>query len=410
MSARRPYRLFGAYGVEVEYMVVDRDTFEVLPKVDVALDTLAARSPDGETLVGPIEWANELAAHVIEARCATPVPDIAALRAPWNVAREAMDALLAPHNACLLPSATHPWMNPRTDSHLWSREGAHIYAEFDRIFGCVSHGWTNLQSVHLNLPFGDDAEFGRLHAAIRVLLPLVPALAAASPYLDGAWTGWLDARMETYRTNSAKIPSMTGPLVPEAIFTEAEYRATILERIYADTAPHDPQGILRNEWANARGAIARFDRGAIEIRVMDSQESPQADLAVAGTVAHLARLLVEGRFGTMEALARWETERLRALFFEAIRDAEQAPVRDSDYAALFGAPSARTFGDLWQHLLAMPELARPEFAGFHRHYLAHGPLARRLVARAGHTPTREALAANLRELRRCLREDRLFTP
>ena len=32
---------------------------------------------------------------------------------------------------------------------------------------------------------------------------------------------------------------------------------------------------------NSRGAIARFDRNAIEIRVIDVQECPKADLAIA---------------------------------------------------------------------------------------------------------------------------------
>ena len=36
----------------------------------------------------------------------------------------------------------------------------------------------------LNLPFSSDEEFGRLHAAIRLLLPLLPALAASSPLVE----------------------------------------------------------------------------------------------------------------------------------------------------------------------------------------------------------------------------------
>jgi gamma-glutamyl:cysteine ligase YbdK (ATP-grasp superfamily) len=411
MSApRRPYRLFEAYGVEVEYMVVDRDSYDVRPLVDRALAALAAASPTGEPVVGPVEWSNELVAHVVEAKCARPVRTISGLRRPWNQAVRAVNVALAPLGATLLPSAAHPWMNPRRDARLWPHEGHEIYAEYDRIFGCVTHGWTNLQSVHLNLPFGDDVEFGQLHAAIRVALPLIPALAAASPYLDGAFTGLMDARMEAYRVNSLKIPAMTGRLVPEPVFTEAAYRREILEPIYAQTAPHDPQGILRDEWANARGAIARFDRRAIEIRVIDSQESPQADLAVAHAVATLVRLLVAGRFGDAAALRAWDTETLRDLFFDAVRDADRAAVREPAYAALFGLSPVhdRTFGDLWKQLFGMSEFAHPSFRRFQRHWCQHGPLARRLVARAGASPSHEALASNLRLLRQCLDSDTLF--
>ena len=56
-----------------------------------------------------------------------------------------------------------------------------VYEAFDRIFDCRGHGWANLQSVHLNLPFGDDDEFGRLHAAIRSSFPCCPLSPPARP-------------------------------------------------------------------------------------------------------------------------------------------------------------------------------------------------------------------------------------
>ncbi|HAL85576.1 MAG TPA: hypothetical protein DCM31_01010, partial [Deferribacteraceae bacterium] len=37
--------------------------------------------------------------------------------------------------------------------------------------------------------------------------------------------------------------------------------------MYRDIAPYDPECILQEEWLNSRGAIARFDRKAIEIRL-----------------------------------------------------------------------------------------------------------------------------------------------
>ena len=44
---------------------------------------------------------------------------------------------------------------------------------FDRVFGCRQHGFANVQAMQLNLPFRGDLEFGRLHAAIRLLLPIL---------------------------------------------------------------------------------------------------------------------------------------------------------------------------------------------------------------------------------------------
>src|SRR5690606_18371458 len=99
---------------------------------------------------------------------------------------------------------------------------------FDRIFNCGGHGWANLQSVHLNLPFANDAEFGRLHTAIRLLLPLMPALAASSPLVERRMTGVLDNRLEFYRSNAKRVPSVTGLVVPEPALTRQEYEQDIL--------------------------------------------------------------------------------------------------------------------------------------------------------------------------------------
>jgi hypothetical protein len=90
-----------------------------------------------------------------------------------------------------------------------------VYEAFDRIFDCRGHGWANLQSAHLNLPFSDAEEFGRLHAAIRLLLPILPALAASSPVMDGRLTGRVDSRLDVYRHNARRVPQVSGRVVPE---------------------------------------------------------------------------------------------------------------------------------------------------------------------------------------------------
>jgi hypothetical protein len=176
-----------------------------------------------------------------------------------------MNAALAALGARLLPTGMHPWMDPRTETKLWPHEDGEIYRAFDRIFDCGDHGWGNIQAAQLNLPFSGDDEFGRLHAAIRLVLPIIPALAASSPIVEGRVSRWLDTRMEAYRRNSARIPSVTGLVVPERVFDRRGYEA-LLKRIWDDLAPHDPEGILRHPWVNARGCIARFDRGTIERR------------------------------------------------------------------------------------------------------------------------------------------------
>lgn len=405
--------LFEGFGIEIEYMIVDCASREIRSIADTLLDDIAA-GQDSATLSphcpdGRVEWSNELVAHVAEAKCAAPEPDIAAFLAPLRQSLAQANRLLAARGACLMPSAAHPWMNPAEDPILWPHEYHDIYAEYDRIFGCSTHGWTNLQSVHLNLPFATDEEFGRLHAAIRLVLPLIPALAAASPYLDGKFTGLLDARMQHYRYNSMRIPAMTGDLIPEAVFTPQAYRSTVLEPIYAQSAPLDPTGILRDEWANARGAIARFDRNAIEIRVTDSQENPLADLAICHAVAAVVRLLTEETFCSYAQQQTWSVARLYRLFFDAVRDAEQAPVLDPDYAALFGVRSAQpVFGDIWRALFARPDVRHPLFTPWVETYLTRGTLARRMLDHAGLHPARHQLHSLADRLCACLQDGMNF--
>src|SRR3954462_5006799 len=98
-------------------------------------------------------------------------------------------------------------MNPDVETRLWPHDNAEIYSAYDQIFGCRSHGWANLQSMHVNLPFANDTEFARLHAAVRLVLPLLPALGASSPFAEGRAPGPLDLRLQAYRANSPSIPS-----------------------------------------------------------------------------------------------------------------------------------------------------------------------------------------------------------
>jgi gamma-glutamyl:cysteine ligase YbdK (ATP-grasp superfamily) len=294
---------------------------------------------------------------------------------------------------------------------LWAHDNNEVYRQFDRIFGCKGHGWSNLQSMHLNLPFGDDAEFGRLHAAIRLLLPILPALAASSPLVEGRATGILDNRLAFYRTNSARIPSATGLVIPEPVFDEASYRREILERIWADTAPHDPQGILRHEWANARGAIARFDRRAIEIRVLDVQECPRADLAIAAAVVGVLKALVAERWAPLAAQQAFPVAPLHAIFLATMVSADDALIADREVLDLFGFPAAVrcTARELWQHLL---EASSPHRSSVWDEtlevLLREGSLARRILRAIGGARDPARTLAVYAELARCLGTGRMF--
>jgi gamma-glutamyl:cysteine ligase YbdK (ATP-grasp superfamily) len=417
----RGLHLFEAYGVELEHMIVDAGTLDVRPVADRLLAAVSdGDEPEAEVELGEIAWSNELVLHVIELKTNGPADTLAGLGALFQEHVARVGALLEPMGARLLPTGMHPWMSPDREARLWPHEYTEVYRTFDRIFGCRGHGWSNLQSTHVNLPFQGDDEFGRLHAAVRMVLPLLPALAASTPVADGRVSRWMDTRMETYRHNAAKVPSVAGRIVPERAFTRAEYDA-LLESVYADLAPHDPDGVLRHPWVNARGAIARFDRGSIEIRVIDSQECAGADVAVAAAAAGAVRALAEGRLGTAAEQRAWPEGRLAEILLSTTESADRAVIINADYLRCLGYPGPPpcTAGEVWRHLVA-ETVARDDAAAEWMPFLdgiaTHGCLARRVLSalgRSGEPGTdvpREALRDVYGALADCIRDGEPFVP
>jgi glutamate---cysteine ligase / carboxylate-amine ligase len=165
--------LFEAVGVELEYMIVDSKRLNVRTIADrLLVDRDGDPVPDLE--FGPIAWSNELVNHVVEFKTNGPAKTLDGLDEAFQQNVTAANKRLATFGARLMPTAMHPWMDPNREKQLWLGESAEIYKTFDTIFDCSGHGWANLQSTHINLPFSGDDEFGRLHAAIRILLPLLP--------------------------------------------------------------------------------------------------------------------------------------------------------------------------------------------------------------------------------------------
>lgn len=406
-------RLGEGHGLELEYMCVDARTLDVRPIADRVLFA-AAGNESGDHENGRISWSNELVRHVIELKTSAPEPSFVGLADAFQADVRAIAEHLRGHGARLLPTGMHPWMDPRRETELWPFEYSEVYATYDRLFDCRRHGWANLQSVHLNLSFDGDAEFARLHAALRLVLPLVPALAASTPVMEGRVTGLVDQRLEVYRTNAVRVPRMSGSVIPEPCFDEASYRREILGPLQRDVAEIEPEGILEGEWLNARGAIARFDRGAIELRLIDSQECPAADLAVAAACATLVRALVEERHLPHAAQCAFASEPLAELLVRAIAAGPAARVEDPAFARAFGwrGRERPALADLWADLVertVAPALAAtPELLTPLQTTLREGTLSGRITRALGASPSRARLHATYAELAACLEEGRTF--
>jgi carboxylate-amine ligase len=404
------YHLFEVFGIELEYMLVDASSFKVNPIVDqLFISKNGEITSDIEN--GKIEWSNELVAHVVELKTNGPTGDLDSLDLLFAENIKEVNQLLKEKNTMLLPSAAHPLMDPATETQLWKHGHNKIYALYNRIFDCSGHGWSNVQSMHINLPFFDDNEFDKLHAAVRLLLPIMPALSASSPIFEGKNTDFKNARMQVYKNNQKEIPEMTGKVIPEQVFSKEDYYKTIFEPINKAIKPHDIENILDHHFLNSRGAIARFDRNAIEIRVLDVQECPKADMAIAILIIECLKLLVSEELIPIDEQKKWHEDELFEIFNAVIKDAENTKITNKDYLKIFGLSQTIEMKEIWRILFSKVKrnmvYKHQESIKF---LLNNGSLSTRILKSIGDDFSEENIKKTYLKLADCLEENKFFKP
>ncbi|MGI9181042.1 MAG: glutamate-cysteine ligase family protein [Longimicrobiaceae bacterium] len=296
------YRPFEVAGIELEYPVVDRD-LNVASRVDEAFRALAGRATSDVEL-GSVGFSNEIADHVFEIKTLAPTRSLAAAEEALVEGVRRFSTVLREHfGARLLPTGMHPWMDPRK-GQLWSRSGTRIYQTYARLFDVHTHGWMNVHAAHLNLPLGRETEAVAMYNAAALLIPYLPALAASSPMYEGELQEAVDNRLAWILKHQARIPESCGELVPEYIESFGDYRKRILGGMYAALDRLPDADAIRHEFFNARGAILRFSRKAMEIRVLDTQECVRMDVAIATFVRcalrYLTRPVLAGKIALPE--------------------------------------------------------------------------------------------------------------
>lgn len=406
----KKYHLFEVYGIELEYMLVNTNSFKVAPIVDVLLTKKNGKiTSDIEN--GSIAWSNELVGHVVEIKTNGPTNDLNNLAEAFHQNIIEINGLLKPLNTKLLPTASHPTMNPLKDTQLWKHSYSEVYELYNRIFDCKGHGWSNVQSTHINLPFYDDKEFEKLHAAIRIILPLIPGLCASSPILDGKITGFKDTRLEYYKTNQKEIPEMTGLVIPERVFTKADYYATIFEPIKQVIKKYDTNNILDHHFLNSRGAIARFDRNAIEIRLVDIQECPKADIAICALIIEVLKLLVNEDTTRLKKQKKWLKQDLFSILNAVIKDGEVYNISNLDYLELFGIKQASSVKNVWQQLYTLvKDNISKDYQNALEVIFNHGTLSTRIVNALNHDVSVKNIELVYKQLATCLEENKMFIP
>jgi gamma-glutamyl:cysteine ligase YbdK (ATP-grasp superfamily) len=288
---RAHYRPFEVAGVELEYPVVDRD-LNVAHRVEEAFRTLAGRGCSDVDL-GAVGLSNEIADHVLEVKTQAPMRSLAEAEELLVEGIGRFSAVLRDQfDARLMPTGMHPWMDP-AKGRLWRRSNARVYDTYARLFDVRTHGWMNVNSCHLSLPMGREAESVAMMSAAALLVPYLPALAASSPMYDGDLQPAADGRLAWILEHQARIPESQGEIVPEYIDSLADYRRRILGGMYAaldripDTAP------IRHEFFNARGAVFKASSKRMEVRVLDTQECVRMDMAVSAFVRAALKSLTQ---------------------------------------------------------------------------------------------------------------------
>jgi glutathione synthase/RimK-type ligase-like ATP-grasp enzyme/gamma-glutamyl:cysteine ligase YbdK (ATP-grasp superfamily) len=399
---RTPWRLFEVAGLELEYPTVDEE-LNVVALVEPAFRAIAGRGTSDIEL-DHVGFSNEIADHVFEVKTLEPVHSLRdAEEAVASGIDRFSEVLRQEWNARLLPTAMHPWFDPR-DARLWTRSGLRIYTTYAQIFDIRTHGWMNVHATHLNLPFGDERETMAMHTAAALLLPYLPAVAASSPVHDGELQPHADARLAWILQHQSRIPATCGRIIPEIVDSYGAYRREILQPMYAalDAFPHSEP--IRQEFLNSRGAVLRFARKALEVRVLDTQECVRMDVAITVFVrAALRALTDEVLAGRIEVPAHHV---LVADFEACIRDGSRATVMAPHLSGGPG-PVRQVLSSLLERAQRCVSTGEADYLRLVEDIVAQGTLSERIRARlepfaGSDNAFRDALRGVYSELADCL--------
>jgi len=273
------YKPLEVLGPEHEFSIVNEE-LKALPIMDKVIKDFHGR------IVNFVEEPNftfgkELQMHVMELKPNTP------FKSPEEFDETMHEAVLSllnflkrKYHAFLLGTGMHPLMRLE-ETGVWSHRHRQIYEAYSKVFNLKRHGWLNIQSFQLNLPYSKEANGILLHNLLANICAYLPAISASSPIYEGRVGENVDNRLYFYMLNQKEVPSVTGDVIPEYVSSFEQYKQKIIERYSLDLAKAGiKKRLLNRDWVNSRGVIFRFDRKALEIRIMDEQECVKSDVAL----------------------------------------------------------------------------------------------------------------------------------
>jgi glutamate---cysteine ligase / carboxylate-amine ligase len=262
----------GTVGVEEEFAILDPSTLDMVPR----FEALHKRAESDPTLHEHI--TGELIASEIEIISGVG-DDLHHALERQREHRRRLFALADAGVVALGATGTHPWADYReqriidTEHYRRVEEGLKYVAWRNNTF-----------SLHVHLGVRDIDRAVRACDRLRPVLPLLLAISANSPYLDGRDSGLHSARTQSFTKSFPRCG------VPDAFGGWRSYRDYI--ELLRDT-----QSIVEftQVWWSVR---PHFKFGTVEVRICDAQTSAQESEALAAlmvaSIAQAVRDVDEG--------------------------------------------------------------------------------------------------------------------
>jgi carboxylate-amine ligase len=253
-------------GVEEEFSILQPQTLDLVPRFEelraaAAADPVLHEAVAGELISSEIEIISGVGSDLHDAL------------ARQRDRRARLFALAGAHGARLGATGTHPWADYREQPIIDTEHYRRVAEELKYV------AWrNNTFSLHVHVGVGDIDRAVRVCDRLRPVLPLLLAISANSPYLDGQDSGLQSARTQSFTRSFPRCG------IPDAFGGWDAYREYIEFLIRTRSIVEFTQ-----VWWSVR---PHFSFGTVEVRICDAQGTAQESDALASLmVACIAQAL-----------------------------------------------------------------------------------------------------------------------
>jgi len=246
-------------GVEEEFSILDPRTLELIPRFEQLRDAaredpLLRDAVAGELISSEIEIISGAGSDIHDAL------------ARQRERRARLFALAGAQGVALGATGTHPWADYREQPII---DTEHYRRVED---GLKYVAWrNNTFSLHVHLGVRDIDRAVRVCDRLRGVLPLLLAISANSPFLDGRNSGLHSARTQSFTKSFPRCG------VPDAFGSWRAYREYVEFLLATNSIVEFTQ-----VWWSIR---PHFSFGTVEVRICDAQGSAQESDALAALMA-----------------------------------------------------------------------------------------------------------------------------